>query len=201
MGRHKTVTDEDVLAAARRVFEEKGHAATTRDVARAAGISQAVLYQRFATKDDLFLAAMAPPPLDLAKWLCGGAPATREIVKSHVRDIGRGLVAYLDEVGPALLQLATHPFLRPQVISEVHGRMGAEEVMSALDNHLSALCKQGLIHDGSNPRAAAEALIAFAHGAVLPALLIGTDAGSSSVARFDSLFEALWTGLRTEAAA
>src|SRR5476649_2425176 len=58
MGRPKIIEDSELLAVARKVFREHGHTVTTRDVARAAGISQAVLYQRFKTKDQLFLAAL-----------------------------------------------------------------------------------------------------------------------------------------------
>ena len=64
MGRLKTITDDEVLAAARRVFQRDGHAASTRDVAQEAGVSQAVLYQRFKTKEELFFAAMTPAVID-----------------------------------------------------------------------------------------------------------------------------------------
>ena len=65
MGRHKQVSDETVLQAAREVFSENGFGASTREIARQAGVSEAVLYQRHKTKLDLFFAAMIPPPLDL----------------------------------------------------------------------------------------------------------------------------------------
>src|SRR5262245_60647331 len=51
MGRHKTISDDEVLQVARGLFREKGHTATTREIAEAAGISEAILYQRFGSKD------------------------------------------------------------------------------------------------------------------------------------------------------
>src|SRR3990172_4762081 len=66
MGRNKQVSDEDVLKAAQDVFVERGFGASTREIARRAGISEAVLYQRHRTKLDLFFAAMIPPPIELA---------------------------------------------------------------------------------------------------------------------------------------
>ena len=53
MGRTKTVDDDELLRRAREVFRQSGHTASTREVARAAGISQAVLYQRFGSKNNL----------------------------------------------------------------------------------------------------------------------------------------------------
>src|SRR5262245_3040268 len=44
MGRQKTITDDEVLRIARNVFRAQGHTATTREIAQAAGISEAVLY-------------------------------------------------------------------------------------------------------------------------------------------------------------
>src|SRR5262245_16666657 len=60
MGRQKTISDEEVLRIARDVFLEKGHIATTREIAQAAGISEAILYQRFGSKQELFFTAMRP---------------------------------------------------------------------------------------------------------------------------------------------
>lgn len=194
MGRPKLVTDEFVLNAARRVFQEKGHAATTRDVARAAGISQAVLYQRFATKDELFLAAMAPDRIDPA-WLLGeGVPATREEAKADIRAIGQRLIAHLEQVGPALLHLSTHPAFRPEIMQQGHDDLGAADVVAGLALHLDDVGKRGLLRRGLMPHAAADALITLAHGAVLQGLLTGAGDQTSATTRFDALFEILWAG-------
>ncbi|HUB06572.1 MAG TPA: TetR/AcrR family transcriptional regulator [Myxococcales bacterium] len=58
MGRPATIDDEKVLTAAREIFLRKGLSGTTAEVARRAGISQASIFKRYSTKQDLFLAAM-----------------------------------------------------------------------------------------------------------------------------------------------
>ena len=62
MGRPRLIADEAILAAAREVFLAQGAAATTHAVALRVGVSQAAIFKRFPTKQELFLAAMASDP-------------------------------------------------------------------------------------------------------------------------------------------
>jgi AcrR family transcriptional regulator len=59
MARTTTITERQILEAARAVFLEQGFAATTVDVANRAGISSASIFKRFPTKENLFVAAMS----------------------------------------------------------------------------------------------------------------------------------------------
>ena len=59
---HERQVRERILAAALRVFAEKGYRGTTiRAVAAAAGVDPALVHHYFGTKDDLFLAALEMP--------------------------------------------------------------------------------------------------------------------------------------------
>ena len=51
---------ERILAAARDVFAERGLDAPLESIARRAGVGQATLYRRFATRQDLLVAAFGP---------------------------------------------------------------------------------------------------------------------------------------------
>jgi AcrR family transcriptional regulator len=56
----KALTRADLLAAARRVFVERGfHASTLDEIAEAAGYTKGAIYSNFRGKDDLFLALLA----------------------------------------------------------------------------------------------------------------------------------------------
>lgn len=57
MARPTTISDDDILAAARAVFGEKGFRATTAEVAERAGVSEGIIFKRFGTKAQLFRAA------------------------------------------------------------------------------------------------------------------------------------------------
>ena len=64
MARPTTITDTQILEAARAVFLERGINATAVDVANRAGISSASIFKRYATKEALFSAAMREAPFE-----------------------------------------------------------------------------------------------------------------------------------------
>lgn len=61
MPRPRTIDDEQILEAARTAFLTEGMGTSTARIARAVGISHALLFQRFRTKEELFKAAFRPP--------------------------------------------------------------------------------------------------------------------------------------------
>src|SRR6516225_4844106 len=115
MGRHKTISDQEVLGIARNVFREHGHTATTREVAEAAGISEAVLYQRFGSKDDLFFAAMHPRGPDIEELL--GPRDPPEDAYTYLRTTTVRIGKYFAEVIPLVLRVMTHPSFDPATLA------------------------------------------------------------------------------------
>jgi AcrR family transcriptional regulator len=58
--------EQEIIAAAARVFKEKGyHAATTRDIAAAVGIQQASLYYYISSKEELLYLVVREPIMRL----------------------------------------------------------------------------------------------------------------------------------------
>ena len=107
MTRPKTISDEELLAVARRVFREQGRTASTRAIARQAGISEGILYQRFGSKEDLFLASMAPRAPDI-RGLLGPEPPNEE-VSTFLRNVLVRMAEHFGEVIPLAIQIITHP--------------------------------------------------------------------------------------------
>jgi AcrR family transcriptional regulator len=108
MARTKTISDQELLAVARTVFVEIGFAASSKEIARRAGVSEGVLFQRFSTKEDLFFAAMIPPPVDLSALFehsnIEGLALLEKITLS--------MVGYFQSTLPVLLPLMSHPSFR-----------------------------------------------------------------------------------------
>jgi AcrR family transcriptional regulator len=61
MARHTTITDDQILDAARAVFVEEGFRARTSKVAQLAGVSEGTIFKRFETKERLFMEALRIP--------------------------------------------------------------------------------------------------------------------------------------------
>src|ERR1700730_4302681 len=111
MGRHRTISDDEVLVIARDLFRARGHTATTRQIAEAAGISEGVLYQRFGSKDDLFFAAMRPRGPDIEKLL--GPKDLLDDAHTYLRAVVVRLGKYFADVIPLALRVMTHPSFDP----------------------------------------------------------------------------------------
>lgn len=74
MARTKTITDEQILDAARAMFREHGFTATTAQIAEEAGISEGSIFRRFASKQELMTCALGiskPRWAELARTLVG----------------------------------------------------------------------------------------------------------------------------------
>lgn len=67
MARPITITDEQILEAARAVFLKDGFNASTVEIAQLAGVSEGTIFRRFATKEGLFRAAVKAP--EVPSWV------------------------------------------------------------------------------------------------------------------------------------
>jgi AcrR family transcriptional regulator len=95
---------DQILAAARRVFAEGGYAASTDEVARAAGVSQPYVVRLFGSKRELFLAAYQQATDEIAGALSSvpaGPDAAELMGEAYIR-----LLADRD-----LLRLVMHGYI------------------------------------------------------------------------------------------
>ena len=191
MGRARTVEDEDILEAARLAFLDRGQLATTREIADAAGISQAVLYQHFGSKDDLFFAAMAPPPPDLEDLL-GDPPCSADETEAYLADVAERLYRYFETVAPLFVQLATHTAFHSDHLADAHQPMMESGLVESLSTRLGDLAKKGCIRKGDGS-AMAQLLISVVHGEALSAALLKTPPDGE---RRRETIRLIWCGLK-----
>ncbi|MEF2276665.1 TetR/AcrR family transcriptional regulator [Deinococcus sp. YIM 134068] len=102
MPRPRTITDEQIVVAARAAFLEQGFSATTAEIARRAGVSEGTLFKRFATKEDLFEEVMG-----LRESPAWHAELSARVGEGDVRrNLERAFLLYLDsarQIVPNLL--------------------------------------------------------------------------------------------------
>jgi len=89
MVRPTTIRDDDIIAAARSVFLERGAAATTAEVASRAGVSEGSIFKRFKSKAKLFMAAMqtGDPPFVVSLEARVGKGTVPEQLEQLTRDM------------------------------------------------------------------------------------------------------------------
>ncbi len=190
MTRHKTITDDELLAVARRVFREHGHTATTREVAREAGISEGVLYQRFGTKEDLFFAAMIPREPDFDELLGPNPPD--EDARSFFRHVLVRLAHYFADIIPLALQVMTHPSgARPDL---ERAQPGLQEAQRALVVRIEVLAGRGELRPGS-AQSAARLLMSLAHDWALGHAMHG-QRGPGGRSDLEDMADIVWRGVQ-----
>jgi AcrR family transcriptional regulator len=99
MPRPRQVSDEEILQVARACLIARGPSVSTAEIARAVGVSQAVLFQRFSTKEQMVRAALASPAapawVELARRGPDGRPARDQLLELAVAIHG-----FFDEMVP-----------------------------------------------------------------------------------------------------
>ncbi len=104
MGRPVTISDDDILAAAREVFLERGFGASTALVAERAGVSEGLLFKRFPSKAVLFAQAMETGDVDDLCGVIEGLSRQPDLRCALVRVIAT-LVAKARELLPRMMMV------------------------------------------------------------------------------------------------
>jgi AcrR family transcriptional regulator len=113
MARRPKITNQQILEAAREVFLQKGFSGSTLEIAQRSSISEASIFKRFATKEELFLAAMGIPERPL--WIqeldsLSGAGD----VKQNLIQVCRQILEFYREVMPILMMLRSRGDALPE---------------------------------------------------------------------------------------
>lgn len=193
MPRPKTISDDDILRVARQCFQQKGHSVSTRDIAKAAGISQAVLYQRFGGKEEMFLRAMMPEPPNIEAVL--ERPDGLE-PRDYLRTITLRLIRHFQTLVPAVVHLMTYPNFDVSLV-DAHEHLLANKLHLALAARLRTLVDGGDLAEHP-PQAMATTMIGLAHSVGMHSTMTGTETGPSED-ELDAIVEVLWRGFQPPA--
>ncbi|MEV1131803.1 helix-turn-helix domain-containing protein [Agromyces sp. NPDC049794] len=152
---------ERILDAAATVLNQRGVAgATTRELARAAGYSEGMLYKYFSDKQELFLAVLSErmPRIELPE------ASDRSDLPSSLESIVTALLVYFTRTFPLSVSIFSTPDLLAEHRDGVrgHGAAGPEGVVPLVVNLLVEEQATGRIRADADLEAAAHLLVGLA---------------------------------------
>ncbi|GAB2745887.1 TetR/AcrR family transcriptional regulator [Amycolatopsis magusensis] len=156
-------TRDRILDAAAQVMRSHGLAkATTKEIAKAAGFSEAALYKHFRDKTDMFLAVLEERmPSGLATLMAG---LQKRVGEDPVEDVlvefAHAAIAFYGQTFPIAASLFSDPHLLTAHRDVVHDRgKGPRHVGDLLTAYLEAEQRGGRISAEADPRATADLLL------------------------------------------
>jgi len=132
-------TRADLIAAGRRLFTERGYAATgTPELVEAAGVTRGALYHHFADKQALFAAVVEQEAAEVAAEVERAAPAGQDAM-AMMQAGGRAYLAAMRKPGRARLILIDGPaVLGRAAMDAVHARHGSRTLREGLSAAIAA---------------------------------------------------------------
>ena len=193
MPRNKTITDDEILAAARSLFLQEGAKASTRTLAKRVGISETVIFQRFGTKEELFFAAMVPPQMHF-QAMFGVQPGQKQVT-TNLEAISLQIVAYFREVMPVFLALISHPSFDMQTFLQRH-TLPVMQIEQELNAYLNAEADLARIQPDRRSMAAS-VLLSHLHNLALSETIEARRSADTEHAISEAI-SVLWQGLEPQ---
>jgi AcrR family transcriptional regulator len=122
---------------------------TTRDIARAAGVSDGVLYNYFEDKTALILAALVRRYKRLARRFYAALPEPgTNTVERNLEAYAGGFLDLLDDSLPTLAGLLSEPLLLHRLLEQIHlDELGPQNLVARLDGYLAEEKRLGRLGD------------------------------------------------------
>jgi AcrR family transcriptional regulator len=163
MTRRGEATRTRLIEATRTVVREAGYAhASTRAIAKAAGVAEGTIYRHFPDKASLFLATVMESNAPVITWVTALPDRAGEgTVEENLIDAALQLASLRDEILPLELAIAADPELaaqRRQVMAAAGSSLpsGPPEAIAA---YLAAEQRLGRVREDVDPREAASLLL------------------------------------------
>ncbi|MBK1987593.1 TetR/AcrR family transcriptional regulator [Sphaerospermopsis aphanizomenoides BCCUSP55] len=121
MARTPKITNQQILDAAREIFLQQGFSASTLEIAQKAGISEASIFKRFSTKEELFFASMGipekPPWVQEITSLSGKGNLKENLIQICIQ-----VLEFNRQVVPRLMMLRSRGNAVPEMINRPDSR-------------------------------------------------------------------------------
>ncbi len=193
MARPRQVSDETILEIARSCFIEQGPSVSTTVIADRLGISQAALFKRFGTKQELMFAALLPPEKPAWIQAVEQGPDDRDALL-QLQEIAQLISDFFDTLIPRIATLKASGCDMRLLLHSRYEVPPPLRGVAALTSWLAALQAQGRIGPVDPPTTALMLFGALQGRAFLSHIMGAPDTGE--LARYPTqLVENLWRGI------
>jgi AcrR family transcriptional regulator len=187
MSRNNVSTREQILDAAASLIRNigLGHT-TTKEIASAAGLSEAALYRHFADKAELFLCVIGERVPQLVATLRDlPARAGRRTVRANLEDLARVALPFYDQTLPVAASLFAEPELLARHQEQLRNKnAGPHRSLEQLAEYVRAEQHLGRINARVDPDAVAELLLGSCVGRALMRRFLGEPDSQGADERF-----------------
>lgn len=192
MARTPKITNQQILDAAREIFLEQGFGASTLEIAQKAGISEASIFKRFSTKEELFFASMGiPDKSPLGQKL--DALVGKGNLKQNLRDLSLEILEFNRQVMPRLMMLRSRGNWLPEILKRVDSRPSRD--LQIFTNFLEREIEQGRLRS-SDPKTIAMILLGSLMNYVfLEQMHPSGDAPTDEQIFIQNFVEIVWEGI------
>lgn len=197
MGRRKIIEDDELLARVRAVVIKEGITVSSRRIAEAVGVSSAVLFQRYGSKENLLFAAMSPPAPDMKTLVQRKGGRAHGL--PHLERVAAELLDYFRQFVAVVFPLANHPAFDYESFRKRHPDSPLERLIAELTVTFEAHRERGEI-DCPNIGALILNLIAVAHSLAIFERM-GAHNGAFSKRMISHLARLLWHGIAPDRSA
>ncbi|MCA9488607.1 MAG: TetR/AcrR family transcriptional regulator [Myxococcales bacterium] len=197
MGRPKEVTDEALVATARRLFLQRGVGVSAAEIGREAGVSHTTLFNRFGSKDGLLLAALGPPAE--VPWIrtLEGGPDERPI-REQLVEHGQIIAAFFRELHAGLSMLRCAGVDPDRALHTCSGTSAPERAYAALVAWIERAQQAGRLADCDANTLSATILGAL-QGRATSQQVCGVQQAADEAAYVRQLVDLLWVGIGVDA--
>lgn len=155
MARIPKITNQQILESAREIFLEQGFGASTLEIAQKAGISEASIFKRFPSKEELFFASMGIPETSpLGKKL--DALIGKGNLQQNLIQLSLEILEFNRQVMPRLMMLRSRGNAIPEIF--IREDSPPSKDLKTFTNFLEREMEQKRLRHG-NPQAIAMILL------------------------------------------
>ena len=148
MVRPRQISDEDILEVARDCFLELGPGVSTTVIADRLGVSQAALFKRFGTKNQLMISALTPPADPPMFQLMRRGPDPDVDLWDQLEAIGLAMASFFEQLVPCMMALKASGVDLKEMLKSHYEIPPPVAGQRALAGWFSRGVAQGRIHEG-----------------------------------------------------